>query len=327
MTSDQHSSPIKTPKQLVVVVVLAFLVPVTLILLVSQLVMSSTKSSRDAKTDESRVLERIQPVGTVLLADASAPAGNLTGVQVFDQVCKTCHGAGIAGAPKVGDKGAWAPRIAQGDKVLFQHAIAGFQGKSGLMPPKGGNGDLADVEVERAVVYMANQSGGSLKEPPAPASTATAQGSSVPAGSVGVATASPGASPATAREASSGAPGAPTPPVPSSGGAMVAAAATPPAAAPAATAAAPAAGAKPDGKKVFETTCSVCHGAGIAGAPKFGDKAAWAPRIAQGTNVLYQHALQGFQGKSGVMPPRGGNTALGDADVKAAVDYMAAAAK
>ena len=184
MTSDQHSSPIKTPKQLVVVVVLAFLVPVTLILLVSQLVMSSTKSSRDAKTDESRVLERIQPVGTVLLADASAPAGNLTGVQVFDQVCKTCHGAGIAGAPKVGDKGAWAPRIAQGDKVLFQHAIAGFQGKSGLMPPKGGNGDLADVEVERAVVYMANQSGGSLKEPPAPASTATAQGSSVPAGSV-----------------------------------------------------------------------------------------------------------------------------------------------
>ena len=89
MTSDQHSSPIKTPKQLVVVVVLAFLVPVTLILLVSQLVMSGNKSSRDAKADESRVLERIQPVGTVLLADASAPAGTLTGVQVFDQVCKT----------------------------------------------------------------------------------------------------------------------------------------------------------------------------------------------------------------------------------------------
>ena len=106
---------------------------------------------------------------------------------------------------------------------------------------------------------------------------------------------------------------------------MIAAAATP--AAPAPAAATPAAGAKADGKKVFETTCSVCHGAGIAGAPKFGDKAAWAPRIAQGTNVLYQHALQGFQGKSGVMPPRGGNTALGDADVKAAVDYMAAAAK
>jgi cytochrome c5 len=71
----------------------------------------------------------------------------------------------------------------------------------------------------------------------------------------------------------------------------------------------------------------VCHGAGIAGAPKVGDKAAWAPRIAEGSNVLHQHALQGFQGKSGVMPPRGGNNALSDAEVTAAVDYMAAQVK
>jgi cytochrome c5 len=69
-----------------------------------------------------------------------------------------------------------------------------------------------------------------------------------------------------------------------------------------------------------------CHGAGIAGAPKYGDKAAWAPRIAQGSNVLYDHALKGFQGKAGVMPPKGGSSAP-DADVKAAVDYMVAAAK
>jgi cytochrome c5 len=84
---------------------------------------------------------------------------------------------------------------------------------------------------------------------------------------------------------------------------------------------------KPDGKKIFDGTCSVCHGAGIAGAPKFGDKAAWAPRIAQGVNVLYTHAMGGFTGKGGVMPPKGGNLALTDPDIKAAVDYMVAAAK
>ena len=69
-----------------------------------------------------------------------------------------------------------------------------------------------------------------------------------------------------------------------------------------------------------------CHGAGIAGAPKFGDKAAWAPRIKQGDDVLYEHAIKGFQGKTGMMPPKGGSTASDD-DVKAAVDVMVAAAK
>jgi cytochrome c5 len=315
MTSDQHSSPIKTPKQLVIVVLLAFLVPITLIVLISQLVTSGPRTERGAQNEDGRILERIQPVGTVVLAEAGGPKGNLTGQQVFEQVCTACHGAGIAGAPKVGDAAAWKARIAEGEATLFKHAIGGFQGKTGMMPPKGGNADLADVEVERAVVYMANKSGGKLKEPPAPPPAQAAATGSVPAGSVGVATASPGAAPATAREASSAAPGAPAAPV---------ATGTPPGAAGAAPATA---SAKPDGKKVFEATCNVCHGAGIAGAPKFGDKAAWAPRLAEGINVLHQHALHGFQGKSGVMPPKGGNNALSDAEVMAAVDYMAAAAK
>lgn len=81
------------------------------------------------------------------------------------------------------------------------------------------------------------------------------------------------------------------------------------------------------GQQVFSQTCVACHGAGVAGAPKVGDKADWGPRIAQGQQTLYQHALNGFQGKKGVMPPKGGNTALPDADVKAAVDYMVAQAK
>ena len=81
------------------------------------------------------------------------------------------------------------------------------------------------------------------------------------------------------------------------------------------------------GKATFDQTCQVCHGAGIVGAPKLGDKADWGPRIAQGKDTLYMHALQGFTGKKGVMPPKGGNTALPDADVKAAVDYMVGQAK
>lgn len=82
-----------------------------------------------------------------------------------------------------------------------------------------------------------------------------------------------------------------------------------------------------DGKAVYERTCAACHAAGVANAPKFGDKAAWAPRIAQGANVLYDHAIKGFQGKAGVMPPKGGAVTTPDAEVKAAVDYMVAAAK
>jgi cytochrome c5 len=188
----------------------------------------------------------------------------------------------------MGDNAAWAPRIAQGAATLFKHAIEGFTGKNGMMPAKGGNTDLADDDVERAVVYMANRSGGKLAEPK-PAANAVA---AAPAAAVPVA---------------------------------VAAAATTPVAA-AAPAPAASAGAA-DGKATYESTCHVCHGTGLAGAPKFGDKAAWAPRIAEGLPTLHQHALQGYQGKTGVMPAKGGNTALSDAAVQAAVDYMASAAK
>ncbi len=77
------------------------------------------------------------------------------------------------------------------------------------------------------------------------------------------------------------------------------------------------------GKKTFETVCTACHSSGVLGAPKFGDKAAWAPRIATGKDALYNAALHGLR----AMPAKGGNSSLSDADVKAAVDYMVAAAK
>jgi cytochrome c5 len=82
-----------------------------------------------------------------------------------------------------------------------------------------------------------------------------------------------------------------------------------------------------EGQTVFAQNCAVCHGPGVAGAPRLGDKAEWGPRIAQGKDTLYTHALQGFTGQKGTMPPKGGNTTLSDADVKAAVDYMAGQAQ
>jgi len=283
MQQEAHSSPIKNPKQLIVIVVAAFVVPITLGILLSQLVTSGTKGERE---DDSAILARIRPVGQVTLAAPAAPKGQMTGEQVYGQVCKTCHEAGVLNAPKFGDKASWAKVVAQGQATTVDHAIKGIRS----MPPKGGSPDLANVEVERAVVFMANKAGANWKEP-APAAASSAAPAS----------------------ASTCAP--PAPPI-----AIAATAAPPPAAA---APAAPAATAKVDGKKIFESTCTVCHGAGIAGAPKFGDKAAWAPRIATGIDTLYKVALTG----KGAMPPKGGNKDLSDAEVKAAVDYMVAAVK
>lgn len=304
---DPHSSPIKTPKQLVIVVVLAFLVPITVIGLLSQLF---TSTGRDAHEDEQRVLERIKPVGTIVMAEASAPHGSLSGEQVFAQVCKTCHETGLAGAPKAGDKAAWGPRIAEGEKTLVQHAIGGYQGKTGVMPPKGGSTDLTDDEVHRAVVYLANQAGAGWKEP---APTATASAAPATAATAQASNAATGTAPAATASATAAAPAA-------TATAAASATVTPPSTA-SATTTASAGGA--DGKAVYDETCHVCHATGLAGSPKFGDKAAWAPRIATGIDALHKAAINGLN----AMPPRGGNASLSDAQVKAAVDYMVSAAK
>jgi len=120
------------------------------------------------------VSERLEPVGQVAVAgkdnsalaikaDAGASqAGSATGgaappksgTEVFEQVCSACHGAGIAGAPKAGDKGAWGARIAKGKETLYEHALKGFQGSSGVMPAKGGRADLPDDLVKQAVDHM-----------------------------------------------------------------------------------------------------------------------------------------------------------------------------
>lgn len=303
--SDAHNeqqSLIRTPKQLVGAVVGFFLVIVIgIILLVTFVTNKPLGGAGSEGTRAQTIAARLQPVADdgYQFKDASAPKVLQTGQAVYAAVCVACHGTGAAGAPKAGDSGAWGVRIAQGYDTLLQHAIQGIR----AMPAKGGNPDLDDVEVARAVVFMTNESGAKFKEPAVPAPAAAS------------ATAAAGAS-AGPVVASAPVP-AVTPGAPPSGGAL----ATPVVAANSANGAA-----SDTGKTLFNTTCVACHGTGIAGAPKVGDKSVWAPRLAQGNNVLYDHAIKGFQGKAGVMPAKGGSSAP-DADVKAAVDYMVAAAK
>lgn len=205
-----------------------------------------------------------------------------SGEEVFKGQCAACHATGAAGSPKFGDAAAWSARIATGFEALVQSALKG----KNAMAPQGG-GEFNDTEIARAVAYMANAAGAKFAEPGAPAGASAAA-------------AAPAATPAPA--------------------AAEAPAAAPAAAAPVA-AAAPAGGAGA-GEALYKQTCQTCHAAGVAGAPKFGDKAAWAPRLAAGMDAVYKNAVNG----KGAMPPRGGAQAS-DADLRAAVEYMAAAAK
>ena len=161
---EEHTSFIKTPQQLIVVVLLAFLVPVIGILLLVTFVLNRPSADPAALAPEA-VAARLQPVGRVEFGAASgAGAGPRSGEEIVKSVCSACHVPGIANAPKIGDKAAWAPHIKQGLNSMLATAIKGIRG----MPPRGGAADLSDGDLARAIVYMANQSGGSLKEPPAP---------------------------------------------------------------------------------------------------------------------------------------------------------------
>ena len=279
-----HEGPIKTPKQLILAVFYAFVIPIIVIVL---LVIYVTSNHRPAAGStgltKEAVAERIRPIGMVQVKDASDLSTLKTGEQVFAAQCTTCHTPGLVGAPKFGDADAWSARIKTGYAALLHSALAG----KGQMGAQGG-GDFTDLEIGRAVVYMANKAGAKFDEPKAPAAGASA----------------PAATPAVAAAAT---------PAPVAAPAAVVAAAEP------ATKSADAAGAVP---ALYTQICQTCHAAGVAGAPKIGDKAAWAPRLAQGVDGLTASVIKG----KGAMPPKGGSTGS-DADIKAVVAYMVGSVK
>jgi len=180
----------------------------------------------------------------VLAVASSALAADRSGKEVVDSLCISCHTSGAGGAPKIGDTKAWSERAAKGLTGLTKSALAGVR----QMPAHGGNPGLSDTEIERAITYMVNQSGGHWTEPVSRTSIAPER----------------------------------------------------------------------TGKEIVEAQCIKCHGTGVGGAPKIGDRAAWTPRVSEGLDVVVRSAIHGH----GAMPPRGGMADLTDDEVRRAIVYM-----
>ena len=183
-------------------------------------------------------------VAMTLSCPAAAQKADRTGKEVVDSLCISCHTTGAGGAPKIGDKKAWADRTAKGLTGLSQSALNGIR----QMPAHGGNPGLSDTEIERAITYMVNQSGGNWVEPVSRTSVEPPR----------------------------------------------------------------------TGKQIVEAQCVKCHGTGVGGAPKIGDREAWLARAKQGLDVVVRSAIHGH----GAMPPRGGMADLTDAEIRSAVVYM-----
>lgn len=289
--NDNHSGAAHTgshnPNQLASSTVWAVAGSISVVIgVVAYMVAGSTPVS-DASLQEKAVAERIQKVGMVQIREAKK--GLQSGEAVYKAQCSACHAEGLVGAPKFGDTAAWGPRIKTGFESLLHSAIAG----KGSMGAQGG-GAFNDTEIARAVVYMTNAVGGKFPEPAVPAGAENAAATSAPA----VAEAPAEAAPQAAAE-----------PV-----------AEPTAITETVAVAVPAANGA--GEALYKKACQVCHAAGVAGAPKLGDKEAWGPRISAGMESMYAIALNG----KGAMPARGGTNAS-DADLRAAVEYMAAASQ
>lgn len=280
---DAHTGPIKTPSQLMWTSFFFFVAPIFIIIGLVYFVTSGPKPNAGEVNRELATAERIHRIGSVELRDANRPLA--TGEAVYQAQCTACHAAGLVGAPKSGDAAAWGPRLTKGYDTLLTHALKGF----GAMGAQGG-GAYSDIEIGRAVVYMANNAGGKFPVPEAPA----AQDAAAPAAAASAPAAAAASAPA-----------------------QVVAAAPAAAAAPAITTVAAGAG-----EALYKQACTACHAAGVAGAPKSGDKTAWAPRIGLGVDALTASVIKG----KGIMPARGGS-AGSDAEIKAAVEYMLAQLK
>lgn len=279
--ADSHAKMTQaTPQEVIISVVAGLFAPLLAIFLIVMLVLSIQGGHKPDASDEAAQKATASRIQPV--AQLAAVDANAPKVEKSGQEVYDAICAACHGSGALG-----APKLnAKGDwsnRLGQGYDTLVKHAIEGIrqMPPRGGASDLSDAEVARAVAYMANSAGANFKAPEAAAAKPAAEAAAAEA-----------AAPAAAAEA-------------------------PAAAAPAAAAAAPKAD-PAKGKQVYQTTCAVCHAAGVAGAPKPGDKAAWAPRVAQGYATLYDHALNGIRG----MPPKGGNPGLSEADLANAVGYM-----
>jgi len=211
----------------------------------------SRNTLRNAATARARTSSRTLVPAALLLASGLAVGApgmgrtsDLTGKEVVATTCAACHEQGQNGAPRIGDHAAWAKRAAQGLESLTQHALQGIR----KMPPHGANFSLSDIEIQRAITYMVNQSGGHWTEPISKSEL---------------------------------------PPLRT-------------------------------GAEIVAARCHDCHEAGVGGAPRIGDQAAWAPRLSHGIDALVRSAINGHGG----MPARGGMANVTDTELRSAIQFM-----
>ncbi len=159
---EAHTGPVKNPKQMLLLSLASFIIPVFIIIGLVFYVTSANKEAPGASDAERAVAQRIQKIGAVEVRDANRPLK--AGEEVYKAQCSACHATGAAGAPKFGDAGAWGARIKQGFDTLVNSALKG----KGAMGAQAG-GDFNDTEIARAVAYMANNGGVKFEEPKAPA--------------------------------------------------------------------------------------------------------------------------------------------------------------
>jgi len=161
MHEEDHTGPVKTPAQLLVTVAISFIAPVFIIIGLVYYVTTQNKPAAGADNSPQAVALRLQKVGIVEVRDANRELKS--GEDVYKVQCMACHAVGAAGAPKLADAGAWGARIKTGYESLLNSALKG----KGAMGAQGG-GDYDDLEIGRAVVYMANSAGAKFADPKKP---------------------------------------------------------------------------------------------------------------------------------------------------------------
>lgn len=288
---EAHTGPIKTPKQLLLAVFFSFFIPVFAIIALVAYVASDSKPAGSTQAEKfalggvtAQDLERATAERIRKVGTVEIRDANRA-LRSGEEVYKAqCAACHATGAANAPKFGD-AGSWANRIRTGFDALVTSALKGKGAMPGQAG-GDFEDTEIARAVAYMANAAGAKFAEPQRPAGAATAAAPAAPAVA---------AAPATPAPAVAAAPAAPqTQAVAAAGG----------------------------GEALYKQACAACHMTGAANAPKLGDKAAWAPRLAQGVPALVQNAIKG----KGAMPPKGGSAAP-DADVRAAVEYMVTASK